>query len=376
MHRISAFIKQTVIWKMTIGFQLIWSSILAYSIIQGLLLFIIFPTFRHGSIQAKWLLSLLSLLSAIVLTESFIESILGYEKFPHLIFAFSPFWYALGPLLFFYIRLYVKDKNVRWIDFWHFIPMIIVFTDTLNFYQLPPEVKLNYFENIKNGEIHPIHNLNYIIFSIQCMSYLGVCWSMLQLKREEKPVKGELRWLFQLIFTLGVISLQSIFTVLVFNNPVLGGWTSNLYYISLTLFLVMLFVRSIKSPKTLYLIGRPLTFNTSALDTLKDFQQISKHLQANKPYLDPEYDIQNLASKLGYSKHHIMKLIKIHTQLSFRDYVNQFRIEEAKKRLGSPLSKQFTIEHIANESGFASQATFYRVFKKIEGRTPKSFIIS
>lgn len=97
-------------------------------------------------------------------------------------------------------------------------------------------------------------------------------------------------------------------------------------------------------------------------------------MQADKPYLDQHYTVEQLAQELGCSKHHITKLIKEHTQHSFRDYLNAFRVREVKQRLESPQSTLYTIEFIAIESGFASQATFYRVFRKLEGMTPKSFM--
>lgn len=360
---------------MAIGLQLIWSSFLAYSIIQGLLLLAVFPAFKQGSPQAKWLLALLALTSSLVLAEEFIESIIGYENFPHLLFVFSPFWYVFSPLLYFYIRLYVTGRVIRWWDFWHFTPMVIVIFNTLDFYRRSTEVKLDYLQYMASGNLHPIHNVSFILFSTQCLGYLMVSSYLLQRKRGKKPSnKGESRWISLLILILAIICLQSLISLYVFNNRELSGWTSDLYYIALISFLLLLLLRSIRNPKTLYLIGRPPSFSSAKKSTLKDFQRITEYMLSSKSYANPEYDIQNLASKLGYSKHYIKQLIKAHTQSSFRDFINQFRVEEAKKRLKSAESKQFTIEFIALESGFNSQATFYRVFKKMEGRTPKSFI--
>ncbi len=354
--------------------QLLWSSVLAYSIIQGVLLLFVFPTFRQGSTLAKWLLASLSFLCAVVLLEAFVESVIGYETFPHLIFAFSPFWYAFGPILFFYIRLSVRGKGVRWIEALHFLPMIIVALSSIDFYQFPADVKLHYLSAIEQGDVHPIHNFNYVIFSLQCCTYLILSGSMLRKQPGNGNKDLENRWLYLLVFTLSAIFIQSVLTLFVFNHPEITDRTNSLYYISVTFFLIVLFLRSVRSPKTLYLIGRPPSFKAPKLETLADFQRIQELMTKDKPYADPSYDIQNLANALGFSKHFINQLIKEHTQLSFRDFVNQFRVEEVKRRLSSPESKQYTIEFIAIESGFHSQATFYRVFKKMEGRTPRSYM--
>ncbi len=356
--------------------QLIWTSLLAYSIIQGVILFFVFPTFRQGSGQAKWLLASLSLLSAIVLTEDLFETLIGYKDYPHLIFAFGPFWYTMGPLLYFYIRLYVFQKKVKWYDAWHFAPMVFIIFNNLDFYLLAPEYKLYYLESIRNaGDVHPTHNLSFIIFSTQCIAYLGITSYMLWSRKIQRPVNREFRWISLLIITLGFITLQSFITLFVVNKGLITEWTGSLYYISLSIFLLTLYLGSIKSPGTLYLPGKPLTFRASdTMGTQDDFKKVRDHLHSSKSFADPDYDIQHLATQLGYSKHFIKTLIREHAQLSFKDFVNQFRVEEAKKRLKSPQSQQYTIASIAIESGFASQATFYRVFKKVEGCTPKSFI--
>lgn len=354
--------------------QLLWSSVLAYAIIQGILLLLVFPTFRQGSFQAKWLLASLSLLSALVLTEEFVETMIGYDQFPHLIFVFSPFWYALGPLLFFYIRLSIRGKAIRWIEAWHFLPVIIVALSSMDFYLFSADAKLQYLTHIEQGDVHPIHNFNYVIFSLQCCTYLVLSGLMLQRKSTKANKDVEYRWLYFLVLTLTVLFIQSLLTLFVFNHPEITDRTNSLYYLSLTFFLIVLFIRSVRSPKTLYLIGRPPGFKAPKLDTSAEFQRIQELMTKDKPYADPSYDIQNLANALGFSKHFINQLIKEHTQLSFRDFINRFRVEEVKRRLSSPESKQYTIEFIAIESGFHSQATFYRVFKKMEGRTPRSFM--
>ena len=83
-----------------------------------------------------------------------------------------------------------------------------------------------------------------------------------------------------------------------------------------------------------------------------------------------------MAKKTGFSQNHISLVLKRNAQQNFKEFINQYRIEEAKKRLKAPESRQFTIDFIAKECGFNSLATFYRIFKKEVGITPKQFIKS
>ena len=58
---------------------------------------------------------------------------------------------------------------------------------------------------------------------------------------------------------------------------------------------------------------------------------------------------------------------------SFPDYLNSFRIEEAKSYLKNPEFSKYTIVSIGLEAGFNSKSSFYSVFKKTTGETPAAF---
>ena len=58
---------------------------------------------------------------------------------------------------------------------------------------------------------------------------------------------------------------------------------------------------------------------------------------------------------------------------SFPDFINQYRIEEAKKRLLDPAKKHYTVLAIAEEVGFNSKSSFNNVFKKHVKMTPSEF---
>ena len=55
---------------------------------------------------------------------------------------------------------------------------------------------------------------------------------------------------------------------------------------------------------------------------------------------------------------------------NFNDYVNEYRVREAERRLRDPRFRHYTLLAVALESGFNSKSTFNRVFKKLRGATP------
>jgi YesN/AraC family two-component response regulator len=73
------------------------------------------------------------------------------------------------------------------------------------------------------------------------------------------------------------------------------------------------------------------------------------------------------------SANNLSQVINEKTGFNFNDYINTFRVEEAKNILTSPEYQKLTIEAIAEKAGFNSKSPFYTAFKKHAGMTPKEF---
>ena len=58
---------------------------------------------------------------------------------------------------------------------------------------------------------------------------------------------------------------------------------------------------------------------------------------------------------------------------NFFDFVNRYRIEEAKKLLANPADKKITVLEVLYEVGFNSKSSFNTLFKKHTGLTPSEF---
>lgn len=93
-------------------------------------------------------------------------------------------------------------------------------------------------------------------------------------------------------------------------------------------------------------------------------------MAASKPWLDPNFDRQKLARLVGSSEHHLSQAINLETGENFFDYVNGFRVEEAKRLLAATGE---SVIDIAFASGFNSKATFNKAFKNLTGLTPTEY---
>ncbi|SIQ20963.1 helix-turn-helix domain-containing protein [Maribacter ulvicola] len=112
--------------------------------------------------------------------------------------------------------------------------------------------------------------------------------------------------------------------------------------------------------------------NSSLVDSSNLFYKINSLVKDEQLYLESEIKINSLAEKLNKSVHHISQAINQNTGKSFPDFINSFRIQEAKKKLLQP--KPDTIFTILLEVGFNSKAAFYSAFKKNTQQTPSQFL--
>ena len=83
-----------------------------------------------------------------------------------------------------------------------------------------------------------------------------------------------------------------------------------------------------------------------------------------------DFGVDSIADNFEISKNEISKIVKLKTGLSFPEYMNRKKIEYAKELL---LNSSETVENIAKKSGFSYSYYFIKVFKEIEGITPKQY---
>lgn len=88
-------------------------------------------------------------------------------------------------------------------------------------------------------------------------------------------------------------------------------------------------------------------------------------------YLQPDLTISKLAEQLECPEHHLRKLINQSLgYTNFNAFLNQYRIEAARKRL---METSLPVLTIALDVGYGSIASFNRAFKDIVGTTPTMY---
>ena len=98
------------------------------------------------------------------------------------------------------------------------------------------------------------------------------------------------------------------------------------------------------------------------------------YLEDYKPFLDPNFNKSDLATKLNISQQELSNIFDLVIKLKFSDYKNKKRIEYAKDLLSKGSAKKLTMDGIGKSSGFISRSSFYAIFKAETGQTPIQYL--
>lgn len=97
-------------------------------------------------------------------------------------------------------------------------------------------------------------------------------------------------------------------------------------------------------------------------------------MESERLYTQPGLTIGMLAASVSMQEYRLRRLInqKLHYR-NFNQYLNQYRIAEAARRLQDPNENQVAISTIALDVGYASLSSFNKAFKELHGVTPTTF---
>lgn len=105
----------------------------------------------------------------------------------------------------------------------------------------------------------------------------------------------------------------------------------------------------------------------------EDLLKLKRYMLDEKPFLDPALTIQDISNAMNVPVRELSVLINHQLGHHFYDFVNTYRIENAKKILQDPSKSKVTILEILYEVGFNSKSSFNTAFKKHTGNTPTEY---
>lgn len=308
-----------------------------------------------------------------------------YFAYPWMINISSPLVMLHGPMLWFYtksltsLRFYFKPIYLI-----HFIPyFIILIYHVFAFYIHTPAEKVALAQSESFVKTF-LYNFLLAFMILTIFSYLISC--ILLIKKHEKNIRNifshieniDLNWLkvviygtiFTFFITYIVIISNEIYHFTTFKNSEAIG------YCLASFLILVLGIYGIKQTQIFTSLGNPVTESFTSVENIAEEQSVTdlkKIMIEKKPYLDPELNISRLSEHTGLTVTQLSSLLNNTLQVTFFDFINQYRINEFKVQVVNPENKNLTLLGIGLNCGFNSKATFNRVFKNHMNITPKEY---
>lgn len=312
---------------------------------------------------------------------------------PNLYRIFETAYWLEAPLLLWYTRSLVY-KNYQWskLDLLFILPAVIylIFT-TINFYSLDYTTKYLALRDYQSVEAPILRHLNglvreslRVVFGIMCLLDIHHCRQQIR-NRYSNLEHINLGWLNFLVVAFLVIRIWAVFVSLALILKAhldinidfeLMGLTGN--YTTFILVSVLIFF-SLRS-NSLFFEGVDSRQETeqskrhekSDIDP-KIVTKITAYMLEKKPYLAHILTLDQLARQLEMPSRALSNTINRHFKQNFFEFVNYYRVEEAKSLLADPEQKTKTMIEVMADCGFNSKATFNTFFKKLVGATPSQY---
>ncbi len=291
--------------------------------------------------------------------------------------------FLTAPLLYISILYFTSiNKKFNKKMLWHFLPFAIFSLFRFPFFITGKNIEFNY----ETGTI--VFFVLRIALPLQALIYWILSFIKLQkhLKKlhqiSSSTEKNDLIWLKYFLLILVLIMLVW-FNLIFFNLESLIQFTPFTYLLSV--FFLAYFSLQQKeifdfskselnelSSIQIYKNDSPKRVSGNRLNELD--QKLRMLTESEKVYLENDLSLPKLAKKLEASCNETSFVINELYQDNFYNFINRYRIEEAKKLLLSDKYNQLNVLGIAYESGFNSKTTFNTTFKKYTGMSPTEFV--
>lgn len=336
-------------------------------------------------LQPRRILSGFFVLIALVLTTTLIVwngdlKGIALNQHPLIVSVLAACLLLQGPVLYFYLRsLSQKITVLRWRNLMHIAPALIAVLllvgfdiDSLEWW---PTTELVGAENAVVAFVWALVKISPLGYIIACvlaeyklrenLKTLYADISMSELKLADAVLAGFcIHWLWSLLAyalegwvsasvsdSLGII--DNYLTVLLVNALFVFGLINTRQLISVT--------------------SAPLVKPLAPRDLESKVAVIEKAMNETKLYLESNINLERFAEQTGLKARDISAVLKTHYQSNFFEFINRYRVEEAKRLLVSPEFKNDTVLEIIYKSGFNSPSAFHRFFKRMVGVTPTEF---
>lgn len=261
----------------------------------------------------------------------------------------------------------------------HFIPVIISICVLIWLYIQPYNYKQHLQRHMENGNYpFPFKYLD-ILFTFQTLIYIIICYKKIfKYKKNNFNYDAKIFWRFInffivagiVVYTANFLPTTSVSIFLISTS--LGSIIFYNSFLYTSLKYPTVFEKKTKKNRTITSISTLKILSSDFKEKLTD--SINILIFEEKIFTDSNINIVTFAKRCNVPIYILRQFLNQHYGKSFTDFINEFRIEEAKKLLSGPEWQKYSVEIIAQMCGFNSRSFFYRIFKKRTGVSPLEYI--
>ncbi len=312
---------------------------------------------RSNRVLAVWMLCLaFDLVIKVFYTIDQITSLLP----AYTLVKFFPFLY--GSFFYLYVRTITVKQPIRWRDGIHFLGFVVMAGINL------PWI-FNPWEQSATGFAH--FDLMLYLYSVAYVfaGLITIRQYRHTLEQQQSNIDGvSLLW----------IDVMAYFQVIIWFIAVsqwllpIKGYNVSIIYMAVAIWMTVMGYLALlqQTVKPLKAIETPPQSDDNRFPEVD--AKLKQLMEQQQLYLEPSLNIGQLAKKSGYPEYLVSLVINQMYGQTFREYINDLRIEAATLMLQDKMNKQ-SILNIAYDSGFTSKSTFNSAFKRTHHMTPSEF---
>lgn len=290
-----------------------------------------------------------------------------------------------GPSLYFYVVSLTSEKTTHHpLQFLHLLPLVFLI-GLIAVIGMDLQHILFNLPDLTNGLQRAIHSYWYSIKILPLGYYLAAIFYVWRYRRYLEENYSNLNdiplhWLYALTIGFAVTAAWTLLANLISNLTESSfafvsalGIAENYFAFILV---IAIYLYSI-SQAQLLIAAKQKTEKETETSEEKPLDMIIKKIrqgvEEDRLYLNPQLNIEEFSRQIGSPYRDVSYAINKIFGTNFFEFINHYRIEEAKRLLSDPTRQKMSIMDVLLESGFNSKSAFQRFFKRLVGMSPTEF---
>lgn len=310
-----------------------------------------------------------------------------YFQYPHtyLMTTWASFLY--GPLLYFYFKSTITRYKFKLRDVLHLVPTVILFLYlTFEVYLFTGDSKIQLMLSRIQDGLNPQDSGKLVLLVVLKIISLGVygyfVGKIYRRGKKEKLVEAKNQIWHKNVFHIHILY---VVTYTIYGIVIINGYTSGIFFdLSVAAMALMVLYVGYSANIQPDVFSGVYSYNNRLFPKYEksgltpslsmELKEDLLHLFAHdKIYKENNINLDMVAKRLNTTRHNTSQIINEHFKVSFHEFVNMYRIKEAKQLLLDDSNRKLNIINVAYEVGYNNKVTFNKAFKKDTQLTPTQY---